>query len=84
MAATFVNPLEVIKVRQMIKKDSRSSLIQGAKMVYASGGILAFYEGLSAALVQVTAFLSYIYAFLLNVTTHSFRNRFTTNREIYM
>lgn len=54
IAATLVHPLEVVKVRQMIDKDAKSSLIHGVKKVYSSGGILAFYEGLSAALVQVT------------------------------
>lgn len=55
-----MNPLEVIKVRQMVDKDATSSLILGAKKVYRSGGILAFSEGLSAALVQVIEYSYYV------------------------
>lgn len=61
VTAAAVNPLEVIKVRQMIDKEATRNLIQGGKKVYRSGGILAFYEGLSAAIVQVTE-----HFFLLN------------------
>ncbi|KAM3968495.1 mitochondrial thiamine pyrophosphate carrier [Aphomia sociella] len=52
-SATLVLPLEVIRVRQMIVKDQYQGLLNGAKKVYNHGGILAFYEGLSASLLQM-------------------------------
>ncbi|KPJ09047.1 Mitochondrial thiamine pyrophosphate carrier [Papilio machaon] len=45
-------PLEVIRVRQMIAKEQYKGILNGAKAVYKAGGILAFYEGLSASLIQ--------------------------------
>ncbi|KPI96756.1 Mitochondrial thiamine pyrophosphate carrier [Papilio xuthus] len=55
-------PLEVIRVRQMIAKEQYKGILNGAKAVYKAGGILAFYEGLSASLIQ----------------THKEDDRFTT------
>lgn len=52
-AATMVSPLEVIRVRQMIVKEQYRGLLNGAKNVYNAGGILAFYEGLAASVLQV-------------------------------
>ncbi|CAH2035588.1 unnamed protein product, partial [Iphiclides podalirius] len=51
-AATVALPLEVIRVRQMIVKEQYKGLLNGAKSVYNTGGILAFYEGLSASVLQ--------------------------------
>ncbi|XP_026762914.2 mitochondrial thiamine pyrophosphate carrier-like [Galleria mellonella] len=51
--ATLVLPIEVIRVRQMIVKEQYRGLFNGAKAVYNHGGILAFYEGLSASLLQM-------------------------------
>ncbi|CAH1647356.1 unnamed protein product [Spodoptera littoralis] len=50
---TLVIPLEVIRVRQMVVKDQYSSVFKGAQAVYRYGGIKAFYEGLSASLLQM-------------------------------
>lgn len=52
-SSTLVNPLEVIRVRQMIINDQYGGLIKGAKAVYRYGGVTAFYEGLTANLLQV-------------------------------
>ncbi|KAF9421687.1 hypothetical protein HW555_002368 [Spodoptera exigua] len=49
----LVIPLEVIRVRQMVVKDQYSSVFKGAQAVYRYGGITAFYEGLSASLLQM-------------------------------
>ncbi|CAH0402118.1 unnamed protein product [Chilo suppressalis] len=51
--ATIVMPLEVIRLRQMLVKDQYRGFLNGAKAVYRTGGILAFYEGLSASLMQM-------------------------------
>uniref|UniRef100_A0A2A4JR47 Mitochondrial carrier protein n=1 Tax=Heliothis virescens TaxID=7102 RepID=A0A2A4JR47_HELVI len=53
VCTTLVIPLEVIRVRQMLVKDQYKSVIRGAKAVYRYGGITAFYEGLSASLLQM-------------------------------
>ncbi|KAJ2954152.1 hypothetical protein O0L34_g2379 [Tuta absoluta] len=53
ISATLVMPLEVIRVRQMIVKDQYQSLLKGGMAVYRYGGILAFYEGLGASLLQM-------------------------------
>ncbi|KAG6445549.1 mitochondrial thiamine pyrophosphate carrier [Manduca sexta] len=52
-SATLVLPLDVIRVRQMIVKEQYPSIIKGAREVYATGGILAFYQGLNASLLQM-------------------------------
>ncbi|XP_026745253.1 mitochondrial thiamine pyrophosphate carrier-like [Trichoplusia ni] len=49
----LVIPLEVIRVRQMLVKDQYKSIWKGARAVYRYGGIFAFYEGLSASLLQM-------------------------------
>ncbi|CAH0577735.1 unnamed protein product [Chrysodeixis includens] len=49
----LVIPLEVIRVRQMLVKDQYKSVWKGAQAVYRYGGIFAFYEGLSASLLQM-------------------------------
>ncbi|XP_059055340.1 mitochondrial thiamine pyrophosphate carrier-like [Achroia grisella] len=51
--ATLVIPIEVIRVRQMIVKDQYRGLLNGVREVYNYGGILGFYEGLSASLLQM-------------------------------
>ncbi|XP_035436775.1 mitochondrial thiamine pyrophosphate carrier-like [Spodoptera frugiperda] len=50
---TLVIPLEVIRVRQMVVKDQYRSVFKGAQAVYRYGGITAFYEGLSASILQM-------------------------------
>ncbi|XP_072930275.1 mitochondrial thiamine pyrophosphate carrier-like [Epargyreus clarus] len=52
-SATLTVPLEVIRTRQMLVKDQYKGLYNGAKAVYQSGGILAFYEGWSASMLQL-------------------------------
>ncbi|XP_063372640.1 mitochondrial thiamine pyrophosphate carrier-like isoform X2 [Cydia amplana] len=52
-SATLVSPIEVIRVRQMVGKAQYGGVIQGAREVYRGGGILAFYEGLTASLMQM-------------------------------
>ncbi|CAK1588388.1 unnamed protein product [Parnassius mnemosyne] len=52
-SATVASPLEVIRVRQMIVKEQYKGLLNGAKEVYNTGGVLAFFEGLSASLIQL-------------------------------
>ncbi|KAI5640914.1 mitochondrial carrier protein domain-containing protein [Phthorimaea operculella] len=52
-SATLVLPLEVIRVRQMLVKEQYQSLLKGGMAVYKYGGVLAFYEGLSASLLQM-------------------------------
>ncbi|XP_073957660.1 mitochondrial thiamine pyrophosphate carrier-like isoform X2 [Choristoneura fumiferana] len=52
-SATLVIPIEVIRVRQMLVKAQYGGILSGARRVYASGGILAFYEGLGASLLQM-------------------------------
>ncbi|XP_028163391.1 mitochondrial thiamine pyrophosphate carrier-like isoform X1 [Ostrinia nubilalis] len=52
-SAALVIPLEVVRVRQMIVKEQYRGFFNGAKKVYKSGGIFAFYEGLSASLLQM-------------------------------
>jgi hypothetical protein len=52
-STTVVVPLEVIRLRQMLVKEQYRGLLNGAKTVYKNGGILAFYEGLSASVLQV-------------------------------
>ncbi|XP_026317776.1 mitochondrial thiamine pyrophosphate carrier-like [Hyposmocoma kahamanoa] len=82
MAATVVHPLEVIKVRQMINKEATRNLIEGAKKVYSTGGILSFYEGLSAAIVQIGpqvgisfAVFRLVQSFMLTLLTRDCDNR---------
>ncbi|CAB3226353.1 unnamed protein product [Arctia plantaginis] len=53
VSTTLVIPLEVIRVRQILLHDQYAGLLRGAKKVYQTGGILAFYEGLSASLLQM-------------------------------
>ncbi|PZC77692.1 mitochondrial thiamine pyrophosphate carrier [Helicoverpa armigera] len=53
VCTTIVIPLEVIRVRQMLVKDQYRSVLRGAAAVYRYGGIFAFYEGLSASLLQM-------------------------------
>ncbi|VVC86327.1 unnamed protein product [Leptidea sinapis] len=50
--ATLVSPIEVIRVRQMLVKEQYRGLLNGARAVYMSGGIFAFYEGLSASVLM--------------------------------
>ncbi|XP_063546758.1 mitochondrial thiamine pyrophosphate carrier-like isoform X2 [Cydia strobilella] len=52
-SATLVSPIEVIRVRQMVVKAQYGGVLQGAREVYRRGGILAFYEGLTASLMQM-------------------------------
>ncbi|XP_063393500.1 mitochondrial thiamine pyrophosphate carrier-like isoform X1 [Cydia fagiglandana] len=52
-SATLVSPIEVIRVRQMVVKAQYGGVFQGAREVYRRGGILAFYEGLTASLMQM-------------------------------
>lgn len=72
VSATLVCPLEVIRLRQMLVKEQYKGLYRGASAVYKNGGILAFYEGLSASLLQMSlqigiAFVvfSYVQDFIL-------------------
>lgn len=58
VSTTLVIPLEVIRVRQILVHDQYKGLFHGARNVYKSGGIFAFYEGLSASLLQVSDTLS--------------------------
>ncbi|XP_050684240.1 mitochondrial thiamine pyrophosphate carrier-like [Leptidea sinapis] len=51
--ATLVSPIEVIRVRQMLVKEQYRGLLNGARAVYMSGGIFAFYEGLSASVLML-------------------------------
>ncbi|KAJ8738037.1 hypothetical protein PYW08_000632 [Mythimna loreyi] len=53
VCTTLVIPLEVIRVRQILVKDQYKNLFHGAQTVYRYGGIRAFYEGLSASLLQM-------------------------------
>ncbi|XP_061706508.1 mitochondrial thiamine pyrophosphate carrier-like isoform X2 [Cydia pomonella] len=53
VSATLVSPIEVIRVRQMVVKAQYGGMLQGAREVYRRGGILAFYEGLTASLMQM-------------------------------
>ncbi|KAJ8736762.1 hypothetical protein PYW07_000033 [Mythimna separata] len=53
VCTTLIIPLEVIRVRQILVKDQYKNLFHGARTVYRYGGILAFYEGLSASLLQM-------------------------------
>ena len=55
-SATLVTPLEVIRVRQMLIKEQYRGFLNGAKAVYRSGGILAFYEGWAAGVLMVIRF----------------------------
>ncbi|XP_039763668.1 mitochondrial thiamine pyrophosphate carrier-like [Pararge aegeria] len=50
--ATLVIPLEVIRVRQMLVKKQYGGFFKGAKVVYASGGLLAFFEGWTASVLM--------------------------------
>ncbi|XP_013183583.1 mitochondrial thiamine pyrophosphate carrier [Amyelois transitella] len=52
-STTLVLPIEVIRVRQMLVNEQYRGIFNGAVMVYRSGGVLAFYEGLSASLMQM-------------------------------
>ncbi|KAL4717796.1 hypothetical protein ACJJTC_000945 [Scirpophaga incertulas] len=52
-SATLVSPIEVIRLRQIILQKQYHGIYNGAKTVYKHGGILAFYEGLSASLIQM-------------------------------
>ncbi|XP_075991135.1 mitochondrial thiamine pyrophosphate carrier-like [Anticarsia gemmatalis] len=52
-STTLAIPIEVIRVRQMLVHDQYRGFFHGAKNVYRSGGFFAFYEGLSASLLQM-------------------------------
>ncbi|XP_048005833.1 mitochondrial thiamine pyrophosphate carrier-like isoform X6 [Leguminivora glycinivorella] len=52
-SATLVSPIEVIRVRQMVVKAQYGGMLQGAREVYRRGGFLAFYEGLTASVLQM-------------------------------
>lgn len=52
-SATLVAPIEVIRVRQMLIQEQYRGFINGAKAVYNSGGVLAFYEGWTAGVLMV-------------------------------
>ncbi|CAK1553955.1 unnamed protein product [Leptosia nina] len=52
-SATLVTPLEVIRVRQMIVQEQYKGLFNGARAVYRSGGLLAFYEGWAAGVLML-------------------------------
>ncbi|CAF4743891.1 unnamed protein product [Pieris macdunnoughi] len=52
-SATLVTPLEVIRVRQMIVQQQYKGLFNGAKAVYRSGGLFAFYEGWTAGVLML-------------------------------
>ncbi|XP_004932792.1 mitochondrial thiamine pyrophosphate carrier-like [Bombyx mandarina] len=51
--ALLVSPLEVIRVRQMLNKSQYKGIINGAREVYKTRGILSFYEGVNASLLQM-------------------------------
>ncbi|XP_011553132.3 mitochondrial thiamine pyrophosphate carrier [Plutella xylostella] len=54
LSTVAVMPVEVVRVRQMIVRDGRyRGLAGGARAVYRRGGVLAFYEGLGASLLQI-------------------------------
>lgn len=53
-AAVVVNPLEVIRVRQVVAPDQYRGLINGTRQVFKGGGVKAFYEGLFASILQVS------------------------------
>ncbi|XP_045784290.1 mitochondrial thiamine pyrophosphate carrier-like isoform X2 [Maniola jurtina] len=50
--ATLTIPLEVIRVRQALVKQQYGGLLNGAKAVYASGGVMAFFEGWTASVLM--------------------------------
>ncbi|XP_032527277.2 mitochondrial thiamine pyrophosphate carrier-like [Danaus plexippus] len=52
-SATLVAPIEVIRVRQMLIQEQYRGFINGAKAVYNSGGVLAFYEGWTAGVLML-------------------------------
>ncbi|CAH2103278.1 unnamed protein product [Euphydryas editha] len=52
-SATLVTPLEVIRVRQMLIKEQYRGFLNGAKSVYKTGGLLAFYEGWVAGVLML-------------------------------
>ncbi|KAJ0184011.1 hypothetical protein K1T71_000434 [Dendrolimus kikuchii] len=52
-SAALVLPIEVIRVRQMLVKEQYKGLIRGARAVFKSGGIFAFYEGITASMLQM-------------------------------
>lgn len=85
-SATIVNPLEVIKVRQMLTKKQYKGLIKGARTVYRSGGLLAFYEGWTASMLMVCFHVNsmkmFKYAFYILIFTYSSwpRLSFLTNK----
>ncbi|XP_026314799.1 mitochondrial thiamine pyrophosphate carrier-like [Hyposmocoma kahamanoa] len=90
-ASTLGNPLEVIRVRQMIIKDQYGGLINAAKAVYRYGGITAFYEGVIANCLQMGpqmgitfAVFSYLQPLLLNYLADCYSdscNSTTSNRH---
>ncbi|XP_045783752.1 mitochondrial thiamine pyrophosphate carrier-like [Maniola jurtina] len=51
--ATLTIPLEVIRVRQALVKQQYGGLLNGAKAVYASGGVMAFFEGWTASVLML-------------------------------
>ncbi|XP_034839421.1 mitochondrial thiamine pyrophosphate carrier-like [Maniola hyperantus] len=51
--ATLTIPLDVIRVRQVLVKQQYHGMLSGARAVYASGGILAFFEGWTASVLML-------------------------------
>ncbi|XP_053624706.1 mitochondrial thiamine pyrophosphate carrier-like isoform X2 [Plodia interpunctella] len=83
-STTLVLPIEVIRVRQMIVKEQYHGILNGARMVYRSGGVFAFYEGLSASLMQMgpAVGISFgTFSYLQPLLLHFFHERYLANCE---
>ncbi|XP_041986988.1 mitochondrial thiamine pyrophosphate carrier-like [Aricia agestis] len=72
--ATFVTPLDVIRVRQILIKEQYRGFYNGAKAVYRSGGLLAFYEGWFTGILMTGPQMGITFALFSHVQPILLRN----------